>query len=250
MWPCPSAAARLTTHLDLSSREDLALHVHTSATAMFKTAVLLCLLACSSYTLAFRVGPARPGFSTLRRMAEEQTEQAPTPTSTPTPASSSFDLVPLDKENIENAASVTTGVFGLLIGGPIGALLFAALGKYLSKKENEGGEAIRGVGKAVVEAYNFVTKLNSKYKLSDKAIESVSKAASSADAPEPLSKVTKTTNEVVDKLKQFNSEYDLVNKSKQALGVAATLSDSALEKLEELNTKVSLHSFPEFVYHY
>ena len=169
-------------------------------------------------------------------MAEEQTEKTPTPTSS---ASTSFDLVPLDKENVENAAAVTTGVLGLILGGPVGALLFAAIGKYLSKKENEGGEAIRGVGKTVVEAYNFVTKLNSKYKLSDKAIETVAKATSSTDAPEPLSKVTKTTNEVVDKLKQINSEYDLVNKGKQAIGVAATLSDSALEKLEELNAKVT-----------
>jgi hypothetical protein len=148
------------------------------------------------------------------------------------------DLVPLDKVNVENAAAVTSGFFGLVIGGPLGAALFAAVAKYVSKKDNEGGEALRGVGKTVVEVYNYLTKLNSKYKLIDYATETVSKVTSSVETPEGISSVTKTTAEVVEKIKGINSEYDLISKGKQALEVATTLSDSAFEKLEELNAKV------------
>ena len=38
----------------------------------------------------------------------------------------------------------------------------------------------RGLGKTVVESYNFLTKINSKYQISDKLGDTVSKAVDSA----------------------------------------------------------------------
>lgn len=184
---------------------------------MMKVVVLACLLTVGA---AFRVNNFRP--SMVRRMAEEKP----------------VDLVPVDKVNIENAASVTSGVLGLILAGPVGALVFAALGKYVSKKENESGEVLRGVGKNVVEIYNFFTKLNTKYELDKKITETVSKVGSSVDTSnETVATVTKTASTAVAKFDELNKEYDLVSKGKQVVEVAATLSETALEKIEELNAK-------------
>ena len=49
----------------------------------------------------------------------------------------------MDKENIENAAAVTGGILGLVLSGPVGALILAALTNYVVKKENDSGEALR-----------------------------------------------------------------------------------------------------------
>ena len=48
------------------------------------------------------------------------------------------------------------------------AIILAALTNYVVKKENDSGEALRGLGKTVVESYNFLTKINAKYDISDK----------------------------------------------------------------------------------
>merc|ERR1711916_178178 len=92
------------------------------------------------------------------------------------------ELVPLDKTNIEAAAAVTGGILGLVLTGPVGAVILAALTNYVVKKENESGEALRGLGKTVVESYNFLNKLNSKYELSDKVSKSVGAAVDSAES--------------------------------------------------------------------
>ena len=49
----------------------------------------------------------------------------------------------MDKENIENAAAVTGGILGLVLSGPVGGLILAALTNYVVKKENDSGEALR-----------------------------------------------------------------------------------------------------------
>jgi hypothetical protein len=188
-----------------------------------RTVAVACVLAmCASIGAAFRFNAPRPSVKMRRTMYENN---KPT------------ELVPLDKVNIENAATVTTGIFGLIIAGPIGAILFAAIGKYTSKKENEAGDALRGVGKTVVEVYNFVTKLNDKYKISDKAIDTVTKATSSIE-DDTFKTMKENTNSAVSKIQAFSTEYDILTKAKQALEVAGTLSDTALEKVEELNAKV------------
>ena len=147
------------------------------------------------------------------------------------------DLVPLEKTNIENAAAVTGGIVGLAIGGPIFALILAAISNYVVKKDNDAGVALRGFGKTVIEAYNYLTTLNGKYDLTGSASNAVSKAVSSVES-EDLQKVKSTVDTTVSKVSEINKEFDFVTKAKQALIAAGTLSDAALEKVEELNVKV------------
>ena len=67
------------------------------------------------------------------------------------------------------ASAVTGGVVGFALAGPLGALVSAAISNYVSKKGNDAGVALRGFGKTVIESYNFLTTLNSKYYLTGKA---------------------------------------------------------------------------------
>jgi len=153
----------------------------------------------------------------------------------------SVELVPVDKTNVENAAAVTGGILGLVLAGPVGALVIAAITNYVVKKDNDSGEALRGLGKTVVESYNFLTKVNSKYDLTGKTADTIGKAVSSIETEsETVQTVTKTASTTVQKIGELNKEYDFVGKGKQVASAASVLSDTALEKVVELNAKVSL----------
>lgn len=198
--------------------------------------IFFCIVAVASSYRVFlpntRLASMRSGLVRPLRMAEE--------TSHHDKDSTVVALVPLEKTNMENAAAVTGGVLGFVLGGPVFALLLAAVTNYATKKENDSGEALRGVGKTVVESYNFLNKLNAKYQLTNKvgsALDNViSSAASDSDSLDGVKKAYKTT---VEKLETLNKEYDLVNKGKEVIVAAATLSDAAIEKAIELNEKVS-----------
>lgn len=191
-----------------------------------RSAVLLFFLATILFAHGFRPTMRTPiSFrqqSSLRMMSEDK------PTS----------IVPVDKVNIENAAAFTGGILGLVLGGPLGAIAIGALANYLVKKDDEAGEALRGVGKAVVETFNFLTKVNSKYDVTDKVVSTVSSAVSKVEVKdESLEKVKDTVTGTVSKVQELNSEYDLVGKGAELLNQARSVSDKALEKLDELNTK-------------
>merc|ERR1719460_1697738 len=49
------------------------------------------------------------------------------------------------------------------------------------KKNDETGEAVRGFGKTSLEVYNYLTKLNGKYEITDKISTTVSKQLDSLD---------------------------------------------------------------------
>lgn len=148
------------------------------------------------------------------------------------------NLVPLDKVTIENSAAVTGGILGFVLGGPVFALILAAVTNYVSKKENESGEALRGVGKTVIESYNFLNKLNAKYSVTNRIGESLEKAVSSVDTETDIVEKVKTTYATTtSKIQELNTQYDLVGKGKEVLVATATLSDSAIDKLLELNNK-------------
>ena len=135
-----------------------------------------------------------------------------------------------------NAATVSSAITGLLFLGPLGALVFAGAAWNVGKKENEAGEALRGVGKAVLEAYNFLTTLNDKYKLTDKAASAIDTAVSSSEN-ETVGQVKQTINEVTSKIGELNKEYDLLSKGKEFAKTAVTVTDAALDKVVELNAQ-------------
>ena len=183
-------------------------------------------------------------------------------------------MIPVEKTTIEQAAGVTGGILGLILAGPVGAIVFAAISNFVAKKDNEAGEAIRGVGKTIVESFNFLTKLNDKYNLTGKAATAIGGAVSSIETEsEALETVKNTlttgqflfeqsflhlpyafiicitsiiifsngfifTTTVTAKVDELNKEYDLVGKGAEALKAAAAFSDTAIEKVIELNEKV------------
>jgi len=138
----------------------------------------------------------------------------------------------VQKETVENAAAVTGGVVGFALAGPLGALVFAAISNYVSKKDNDAGVALRGFGKTVIESYNFLTTLNSKYDLTGKASATVKDTVTKVVAEnESLDQVTKTLDTTVSKVAEINKEFGLVTKASQALVAAGTLTDAAFEKV-------------------
>jgi len=184
--------------------------------------ILLIVLIFAAVSSAYRLSP-RPALRFQNsqlfklRMAEE------------------YNPVPTDSENVKNAASVTGGILGFIIGGPVLGAVFAAGTNYLVKQETDAGEAFRGVGKSVVEAYNFLNKVNIKYKVTDQVGASVSEITSSIKTED--NEAVESVKKAVSKVDEINKEYDLVNKGKVALSTAATLSDTAIEKVVELNNK-------------
>lgn len=150
-----------------------------------------------------------------------------------------YEIVPLEKPNIQSAAAVTGGILGFVLGGPVWGVAFAALSNFVSKKEDDYGDALRGFGKVVIESYNFLNKINSKYEITNKVSSAVSSVVSSVNTEsESLDTIKKTYTETISKIDEINKEYDLVNKGTEVIAAAATLSDAAIEKVVELNAKV------------
>jgi hypothetical protein len=198
--------------------------------------LVVCICLFISTTNGFRLSGQNSRF--LKKFAPIRLSDNATP-ETKTPKST--ELVPIDKTSTANAAAVTGGILGFILAGPFGGIALAAISNYVAKKENESGEALRGFGKVVVEAYNYVTSLNSKYKLTDKATETVTGIIDSAASDnETLVKVKTSYTSAVGKLDQINKEFDLVTKGKEVVVAAATLSDAVIDKAVELNDKVRI----------
>lgn len=197
--------------------------VSQSAVKMASMWLIVCLaLVCLSQTVAFL--PVRA----MRQMK-----------SAPGSRASAFvlreknnALVPVESETIESAAAVTGGVLGLIFFGPVGALALAAITKFVAKKDNEGGEAVRGVGKTVVELVNYVTKLDNKFDFTGKVSGAVAEAVDSSD-----SEVVVNVKTAVDKIKDANKEFGLLDKAGTIVKASGDLSDAALGKLDDLNAK-------------
>lgn len=171
--------------------------------------------------------------------------QSYTAVSTPSSSSSLFmsgkddtNLVPVDKQNIENAAAVTGGILGFFLAGPLAGFVLAAVSNYVVKKDNDSGEALRGLGKSVVESYNYLSKMNSKYKVTDKVQESVTNALDSAatesDTAQQIKEALDTSSK---KVTELNKEFDLFSKAKSFTSAAADLSDKAMDTVDEANKK-------------
>lgn len=162
----------------------------------------------------------------------EPEADAPKPVAEPVKTKTPTELAPVNEESISNAAGVSSAVFGFLVGGPLFALVFGTVGVYVSKKDNEVGEGFRGVGKAIVETYNYLTKLDNKYDVTGKTASSITKALDSSD-----SEVVDGLKSAISKVDEINKEYDITGKATSAAGAATTLSEAAYEKVEELNAK-------------
>lgn len=156
----------------------------------------------------------------------------------PIQAYKAVELVPMDKVTIKNSAAVTGGVLGLILGGPVIGLIIAAITNYVAKKNDEVGDVARGVGKTVIESYNFLNKVNAKYEITSKVGDAVGKAIDSVDSESDVFEKVKTSlTTTTEKLGDLNEQYDIVGKCKEIAVTSATLSDAAIDKLLELNAK-------------
>lgn len=94
-----------------------------------KPSFLVCFLFFSGIVSSFRVGTFRSNLfrskMTLLKMSEEKPSVEP-----------SYSIVPVDLENMGTAAGIFSGVLGLIVAGPFGGVILAAIAKYVSKKEN------------------------------------------------------------------------------------------------------------------
>jgi len=205
--------------------------VLTEEVSMRSFLVLLTIFVSNVFAFRSNILTRQKVSSQFLKMSEEGVPPAAPSTST--------SLIPIELETIETASSITGGIFGIIVGGPIFGLILAAIAKYVAKKENESGEALRGIGKTVIESYNFLLKLNGKYDITGKAASTLASATATISSDnEALESVKSTYVSTVSKVGELNTEYDLLNKGKQFVAVAGTLTDSTLEKIEELNTKV------------
>lgn len=149
-----------------------------------------------------------------------------------------FEIIPMEDKNVQNASAVTTGFVGFVLVGPVGAIILAAIANYASKKDTDFGVALRGVGKTVIDSANYLRKLNSKYDITSKAVDNVTKAVSSIETDSSVLKIVKeTVDNVVGTVTKLDEQYALVSKGSIVIDTAANLSDKALEKVEELNSK-------------
>lgn len=193
--------------------------------------VIVFLIVFISVVQSFQIGSLKPKYAPFSRSTQIAAAEEPLQ------AYKSVELVAVNKVNIENSAAVTGGILGLVLGGPVIALIIAAITNYVAKKEDDmTGEAFRGVGKTVIESYNFLNKLNAKYAISNKVGATVGKAVDESES-DVISKVKTSWTATSDKLAELNAQYDLVGKGKEIAVASATLSDAAIEKLVELNSK-------------
>ncbi|KAG5177124.1 hypothetical protein JKP88DRAFT_249037 [Tribonema minus] len=163
---------------------------------------------------------------------------APEPTSAAASTSSTGgSLVIINKENVEFGAGVVAGVAGLVVGGPVLAVLLSVAANFGSKQENEVGDAVRGITTAALSAFNFFAGLNAKYDVTGAAASTLGGAVSKlkeSDETNALEKVEGTVKEVTSKAAKLADEYDLLAKGKQALGVVGEIADTAIVKTVEL----------------
>jgi hypothetical protein len=162
-----------------------------------------------------------------------QTEENAEASSTPKTSS----IVQASPENVEFSAGVVGALAGFVVAGPWGAVLLSAITNYGSKQQNDVGDAVRGLSKSAIEVFNFLSNVNAKYDVTDKAAAALGEAVSKikeGDETQNLAKVEEVLRETKAKATKLAADYDLVAKGKQALGVVGELTDTAIEKTVEL----------------
>ncbi len=204
---------------------------------MYGTVILLVIAVCIASASGFRPVGVRSGVKMARvgRLFSEEGAAEPSKEAAPAPGAPTkkpTELAPVNDETISSAAGVSSAVFGFLLGGPLFSLIFGTVGVYVSKKDNEVGEGLRGIGKAIVECYNYVTKINNKYDVTGKVSAKVEEALDSSD-----SDAAKSVRDAFSKVDEINKEYDITGKATSAISATTTLSEAAYEKVEELNEK-------------
>merc|ERR1712130_172078 len=151
----------------------------------------------------------------------------------------------MGEETVEFTAGILGGIAGFAVGGPVLGAIGAAAANYASKTESEVSDVISAVSKTSIQVYNYLTTLDEKYEVLDKARGSLDSALTklkSQDSVDPatVEKVEKALASTNSKIKEVNDEYDLVGGGITALGVIGDLVEKAVAKAGELNEEYKL----------
>jgi len=154
-------------------------------------------------------------------------------------------LVPIKEETVEFTAGILGAVAGFAVGGPILAAVGAAAANYASKSESEVSDVISAVSKSSIQVYNYLSTLDEKYEILNKAQGSLDSALTKLKSqesvdPSTLKKVEDALASTKSKIEEVNDEYDLVGGGVTALGVIGDLVEKAVKKAGELNEEYKL----------
>lgn len=171
-------------------------------------------------------------------MSEEESAPAPAP-------ATGGALVPIKEETVEFTAGIIGAAAGFVVGGPVLAAIGGAAANYASKMEGDVSEVIQAVSKSSIQVFNYLTTLDQKYEILDKAKTSLSgsldklKSQDNVDK-ETVKKVEDALASTKSKIEEINDEYDLVGGGMTALGVVGDLVEKAVAKAGELNSEYAL----------
>jgi hypothetical protein len=202
----------------------------------FFNSILALVALCSYSASAFSVAPA---FSTSR----------PQPKWTVLTMASDDDapgaIVPIKEETVEFTSGILGGVAGLLIGGPVLGLITAAAANFVSKSDGEASDVVQAVSKSAIQIFNYLSNIDQKYELLNKAKSSLTGALDKLKAqetvdPEAVAKVEEALATTTKKIAEINDEYDVVGAGVTALGVVGELVEKAITKAGELNAEYKL----------
>lgn len=181
---------------------------------------------------------------TLEKPKPTMTTSFSTPPSSGSDKSTSGALVPINPQTIETSAAIVGTSAGVVFLGPVLGVLLGLITNYAAKADNEVGEAARGVGKTALEIFNYIAKVNEKYQIGSKVSSStknlVEKLKENEGEDSVVSKLEETLSTTKTKFTDLDNQYDLVTKAKSAVGLAADLTGTAIDKAIELNEKYSI----------
>lgn len=185
--------------------------------------LLVCLAAAALSADAFTPVTRARAVRHSRMYAE--TEDAP--------AGGDGIIVPVSDDNVKTTVGIAGAAVGFSIAGPVGAAVAAAAANYASKKDGEIGDITLGVGKILLNTYNFALKTNDNFEITDKLSAALSeqldklKANSQGDT---IEQVESALSSVTSKTGELYTEFGVADKLKEALGAAGSLSSDAIDK--------------------
>lgn len=153
--------------------------------------------------------------------------------------------MPIKEETVEFTAGILGGVAGFALGGPVFAAIGAAAANYASKTESDVSDVISAVSKSSIQVYNYLSTLDEKYEILNKAkgsLQSALEKLKSQESVDPatIEKVERALASTKAKIAEVNDEYDLVGGGVTALGVLGDLVEKAVKKAGELNEEYKL----------
>lgn len=144
------------------------------------------------------------------------------------------------RRELVTGASVASGVFGCLLGGPILALLLGYGAAYACKREGAAGDAARAIGEVALVFRQKAKALDDKHRLVEKAKTTASDTLEKAKEADEKYHILERTKTLVVKgfvaSKEFVSRHRLIERGVEQVSTAINwAADKLAEKMQESN---------------